>query len=74
MSLLKLVRSCSDVVSSWPLGSLGLGSLGSDSGAGLCHMVPVTGLRKLIWIYKAIHSLWLPLLGLGMSGKDQLCT
>ena len=29
------------------------------------------GLDKPVWSYKVIHSLWLPLLGLGVHGKDQ---
>lgn len=34
-------------------------------------MLPVTILGKLVWSYEVIHSLWLPLPGLGVCGKDQ---
>lgn len=32
--------------------------------------LPVTGPRQPVWSYKAIHSSWLPLLGLVVHGKD----
>lgn len=38
------------------------GPLGKNSGAGQRHTLPVTGPRQPVWSYKAIHSLWLPLL------------
>ena len=37
-----------------------------------CQILPVTGPGQPIWNYNMIHSLWLPLLGLGVWGKDQV--
>lgn len=34
-------------------------------------MLPVSGSGQSILSYKAIHSLWLPLVGLGTHGKSQ---
>ena len=34
-------------------------------------MLPVTDPGEPIWSYKATHSVWLPLLGLGVCGKDK---
>ena len=36
-----------------------------------CQTLPVNGPGKSLATYKAIHSLWLSLLGLGVCGKDQ---
>ena len=49
-----------------PLGMLVLGPLGMDTGAGQCQTLPMTNLREPVWNNKEIHSLWLPLLSLGM--------
>lgn len=48
------------------LGVLVLGPLGRNSGAGQCQTLTVTGAGQPVWSYKVIHSLWLPLLGLGV--------
>ena len=71
---MKLIASCSDVAVSSPLGVLVLGPLGRDSGAEQCHKLPVTGPGQPVQRYKAVHSLWLSLLGLGVHGKDQAAT
>ena len=58
----------------WPLverSNLVWGFLGKDSSAGQCEMLPVTGPKQPDWSYKAIHSLWLPFLELGMHAKGQ---
>ena len=47
-----------------------LGLLGRDSSADQCQKMPVIGCDLPVWRYKAIHSMWLPLLGLGMYGED----
>ena len=49
-----------------------LGPLRRESGAGQCQTLPVTGYGRPVWSYKVIHSLWLPLLGLGVHEKDQV--
>ena len=41
------------------------------TGADEYEMLPVTGPVQPVWSYKVTHSLWLPLLGLGVWGKDQ---
>ena len=45
--------------------------LGRDSDSNQCHTLPVTGSGQPVWSYKVIHSLWLPLLGLGVHRNDQ---
>ena len=57
---------------SWPVSVLVLGTLGRDSGADECQMLPVTGPGWPVWSYKAIHGLWIPLLDLIVHGKDQV--
>ena len=71
MLLVKLIGSCSDVLWSWPLRMLVLEPLERDFGAGKCQMLPVTSSGQSVWCYKAIHSVWLPLLGLSVYRKDQ---
>ena len=44
--------------------------LGRDSGTDECHMLPVTGPWQPVGSYKAIQSLWVLLLGLGVGGME----
>lgn len=41
------------------------------TGAGQCQKLPVTGPGQPVWNYKVSYSLWLPLLNIGMSGKNK---
>ena len=66
-----LIGSCCDVVKSWLLTVLFPGPLGKNSGADQCQILLMTAPRQPVWSYKAIHSLWLSLLSLGVHRNDQ---
>lgn len=55
------------MVSNPPLGVLVFRSLGASR----CQRPPVSGSGPRRWSYRALHHLWLPLLGLGAFGKGQ---
>lgn len=42
-----------------------------NAGVGQYQILPVTGPELPVFSYKAIHSLWVPLLGLSVYRKDQ---
>ena len=67
MLLVKLIGFFYDVVWSWPLSVLVLGLLGGTLVSDAACDWPWATCLEL----PAIHSLWLPLLGLGVCGKDQ---
>ena len=46
--------------------------LGMHCGVDLCRTLPVAGPGQPVWSYKAIHCLWLPLLGLEFCGQTKL--
>ena len=63
---MQLIGSCSDMVRA---GVLVLRPLERDSSADQFQTLPVTGPGVSAWIYKATHSLCLPLLGLDVQGE-----
>lgn len=72
MQLVKLLWSFCDVVWSWLLGSSFLSHLGGtllQVSINLCLWLPLNNLFQRVKGYKAIHNLWLPLLGVG---KDKV--
>lgn len=67
---MKLIGPYFNVFCSCPLGVLVLVA-SWDSGIGQYQTLPVTAPGQHVWVYRVINSLWLPLLGLAVCGKDQ---
>ena len=69
--LVELIGPCSNKAWILSLGMLVLEPLGTDSGAGQSQVLPVTVSGLPVWSYKAVHCLWLPLVGLVMCRTGQ---
>ena len=63
------VEWCSGVVGSWPPGVLVLGSVGRDSGAGQCQLLPFFSLGPPGMNYRVFCRWLVFVLGLEVSGR-----